>query len=167
MAVVNIQESFVYLANPGTASRATTSSLLTIPGSIEVAHHHAKLERVVEYCPGAASCRTVFHTVRHPCDWLLSRFLYPGGNRGDWFRWIKQQPNFIFNRFIGQATEYAKYENLAEDLLRLTGHTLELEWLSEHRTPGKKETSPAAYWNSELLAWAKRYFQDFKYYGYE
>ncbi len=167
MAVVNTQVGFVFLANPHTGSRATTTALLHIEGSIEVSYHHADLDKVYAACPDAANCHTVFHVVRNPLDWLVSRFHCNGGLRGTWEDWLKKRPNRpIFRRFTGQTNSFAKYENLVADVAALTGHNPPWEWEPEHRTPGKP-SHYLDYWNDDLIAWAKKRFEsDFKNYGY-
>jgi hypothetical protein len=166
MSVVNVSAGFVYLANPHTASRATTTALLALPGSEEVAHHHANLAVTIEACPNASKCSTVFQTVRDPLDWLVSRFLCNGGFRGEWKDWVKKYPPPIFRKFIGEATCYAKYENLKDDLQRLTGHKVTLRREQEHKTPGKPRNH-LDYWTDEMIAWAKKRFAtDFEAYNY-
>lgn len=163
MAVVNLSRSFVYLANPHTASRGTVTALLNVPGSVEVAHHHANFRTVLEQCPEAVQCKTVFHIVRHPLDWLVSRFLNTGGQRGEFRNWLRLQKTPIFNRFPN--TQFGKYETLVESLCRLTNYEVALEYEDEHKTPGKVDYT--WYWEQNDIDWAlKRFADDFEKYQY-
>jgi len=166
--VVNTQIGFVFLANPHTGSRATTAALMKIHGSIEVAYHHADLNKVHTAYPESASCPVVFQGVRNPLDWLVSRFHCNGGTRGKWEDWLKKRPKRpIFGRFFGQTNTFARYENLVDDVARITGHEPPWEWDNEHRTPGKPGRY-LDYWNDGSIAWAKQHFKsDFEDYGYD
>ncbi len=168
MAVVNTHIGFVYLANPHVASRATTKALLALRGSRIVANHHADLSIVTqEYPICVAACPIVFHTVRHPLDWLVSRYLCNGGKRGEWKAWLRKRPSRpIFDRFDGQTTAFIKYENLAEDLAQTVGHDISLDYESDHKTPGKHNYM--SYWEDEDIRWARqRFASDFETYHYE
>ena len=166
MAVVNWQVGFVYLANPHVASRATTSALLRLQGSVEVAHHHADLQCVIDQYPAAAACPTVLHTVRHPLDWLVSRYLCNGGERGEWSEWLRKRKPRIFNRFP-EATLFAKYERLEADLRRITGCPVTITRDRFHVTVGKPKDY-MSYWDTEDIAWAKKHFEiDFMTYNYD
>lgn len=157
----------MFLAHPHTASRATTTALLEIAGSQEVAYHHADLQRVLNYCPEAADCRHIFTVVRHPFDWLVSRFHCNGGSRGKWEDWVRKRPPMIFDRFLGQTNQFAKYESLARDLSALTGHEVTLKRERDHKTPGKPKDY-MDYWDTDLQEWGRRHFyQDFEMYFYE
>lgn len=166
MAVVNTHIGFVYLANPHVASRATTKALLTLEGSRIVANHHADLSIVTQECPEASLCPIVFHTVRHPLDWLVSRYLCNGGKRGEWKSWLRKRPSRpIFGRFDGQTTAFIKYENLAENLAQIVGHVM-LDYESDHKTPGKHNYM--AYWEDDDMKWVRqRFASDFETYHYE
>ena len=84
MALINLRLGFVFLANPHTASRATIAALKQLSNSREVVHHHATLETVYERHPEARECDRVFQIVRHPFDWLVSRYFNTGGQRDSW-----------------------------------------------------------------------------------
>ena len=169
MAVVNTEVGFVFLAHPHTASRATTTALMQIEGSQEVAYHHADLQRVINHCPDASSCETIFTIVRHPFDWLVSRFHCNGGNRGEWDKWVRKRPRrMIFDKFLGQTTTFGKFESLESDLARLTGHQVTLEVERDHVTRGKPKNHLDYWQDLELRSWALNHFaQDFEIWQYE
>ncbi len=168
LAVVNLEFSFVFLANPHTASRATTTALLKLPGSMCVANHHAQLIDVTQVCQEAKRCKTVFQTVRHPLDWLVSRYFCNGGERGEWKTWLrKRKRNSIFHRFRTEASHFATYENLEYDLLLLVGRDVTLTRIAKHKTHDKPNDYMSM-WDEEDIAWAKQYFPlDFENYGYD
>ena len=157
----------MYLANPHVASRATTTALLQIEGSIEVAHHHADLSTVLDEYPDASTCATVFQIVRHPLDWLVSRFLCNGGQRGKFVEWLRLRPNRpIYSRF--QTNCFGKYENLKSDLSRLTGHEVKLGRVRDHKTPGKVKDYMLYWRDQEDIDWALKHFaSDFEMYSYD
>lgn len=167
MAIVNTQRGFVFLANPHTASRAMATALLKIKGSVEAAHHHATLPTVIQECPAASSCSIVFQIVRHPLDWLVSRYLCNGGDRDPWKLWLrKRPPRDIFGRFYGQTTIYAKYEMLFPMVTRIIGCEIDLQYDPEHQSPGKRDNY-MSYWDREDIAWARsRFANDFERYNY-
>ena len=168
MAVVNTKHCFVYLAHPHTASRAAVRALLDIEGSREVAAHHSVLDDVIAECPAAAGYMNVFTIVRHPFDWLVSRFHCTGGNRGEWDDWLRRRPSRpLFGRFLGQVTEFGKYESLQEDLERLTQCPIHLNREREHETRGKPRDYRTC-WTEAQATWGRQRFDaDFAEWNYE
>ena len=167
MAVINLDSGWVYLANPHTASRATTAALCKLPGSIEVAPHHANLHFLHEEYPATKECQVVFHIVRHPLDWLVSRFLCTGGQKGKFRDWFKKYPAPIYRKFLKQTTDFGNYENLISDLARLTGHEVALGYDNDHKTQGKVDDY-MWYWEQSDVDFAiKRFESDFDNYGYD
>lgn len=168
MAVVNTHLGFVFLANPHTASRATETALMQLEHSLLVGHHHADLTLVKREYPNACTCKTVFETVRHPLDWLVSRYCCRGGRVIDWEPFLMmREKKRIFGRFSGQTNAFIKYETLKADLESITGQDIDLDYDPDHKSPNKP-ADYMSYWTAELVEWAKkRYPIDFERFGYE
>lgn len=165
--IINFVEKFVYLAMPHTASRAVSVALLKLNGSTMAnLPHHARLRDAQEAFAYDFRHFYVFYTVRHPGDWLVSRWLANGGKRADFPEWIRHRKEWLFGRFAGDmVSDFIRYENLEKDLKRVTRYNVKLNLDPTHVTPDKR-VDWASYWTKEDAQWAENYFLDFKMYGY-
>ncbi len=158
---------FIFLANPLTASRAIAKALLTLPDSIELHPHHARLKRVIQRIPKAADVEIVFQSVRHPLDWLVSRHMY-GPNSGVNFNvWLRRQIGPMFHKFVGDANAYVRFESLELDIYALTQHEVTIEFDPEHATLGRTRGVYSTLYTADDIKWVREVFgKEFEKFGY-
>lgn len=169
MAVVNPYHKFVFLCMPHTASRATTNALLKLEGSTrgpERLSHHAKMWQVEKWLPDIDFTNYAkFYCVRHPADWLVSRWILTGGQKKTFPQWVKCQNPHIFSKFKDCGASFIKFENIAEGVKLITGCDIDMERReSSHVTKNKGHWTD--HWDTELANWSLRYFADFKRFSY-
>ena len=167
--IINCVKSFVFLPSPHTASRAVSSVLDEMEGSESyegVLPYHSTWHDAQLYLTHLNFKKnfTVFYSVRHPGDWLVTRWMANGKTRGDFSVWIRTWPRHLFSKFRRDTELFIRYEHLEEDILRLLGETVKLERDPSHSTRDKKPWQ--TYWNKHDAEWAGAYFEDFCLYGY-
>lgn len=174
--IINTELKFVFLAMPHTASRATHAALLELRGSTAGEPdmgHHAHLRTARRRYPDLNFDEfLVFTTVRHPGDWLVTRWLSRGGVVISFSDFLRTQKAHIFGRFHDADTEqltrglqFIKYESIEDDIRRLLGVDVKLGLNPKHVT---KDKCPwLNYWNKSDARFANGYFQDFEKYQYE
>lgn len=159
---------FIYLANPQTASRAITSALAKIPGSIVLQPHHGRLQQVIQKVPEAVNVNIIFQSVRNPLDWFVSRHMM-GPDKGTIFKtWLRTRKSPVFFKFIDEANSFVRFESLEADICDLTSYKVDIEFDPTHATPGRQRHVYATQYDANDLVWVRETFaSDFERYGYE
>jgi hypothetical protein len=164
--IINTDRNFVFLAHAHTASRAVSDALAKLSGSEFVFPHHAPISLIQDKFRHVDFDKMLkFTTVRHPGDWIVTRWLCRGGRHIDFSPFIREQKRHIFYRYLGQADTVVHYENLEFEVSDLLGIPIKLDRNPEHVTKDKADWQ--SYWSREDAEWANNYFEDFTRYAYD
>jgi hypothetical protein len=148
--------------------------------------HHGELHQVYEYYErkyGYTDKNFVaWTTVRHPCDWLLSRWFKAGGKLVPYGKsssrpfkaWYKKGiqevvsgRGRIFYMHWDTITDWAKFESLEDDIERIVGKRIRLGPVDpNHVTPGREGVVWQDYWEPSMEDWFRSTVPDFERFGY-
>jgi len=178
MAMINIQQGWIFLEEPHTASRAVRAALAQVGGVSFNGNPHCTLahitlvpaEQPTSIAPDCIGDYKVIATVRNPFDWVTTKWQRSGTPRDfkfwclDFVRRRKLKPSFGLE---STADQFLYYEHLSEDLEKTFGRDLNLGYDPTHKTSGKKPWQD--YYQSEpelvktLMAYWLPYLQKYGY----
>jgi len=163
--IVNQVKKFVFLPSPHTASRAVSAALEELKGSEaykgKLPYHGTLRDAQRKFPKLDFQNFTVFYSVRHPGDWLVTKWMFHASVRGDFLIWLRQQPRQLFQR---HTDKFIRYEHLVEDIKEAIGEEVILKRNPSHSTQRKKPWQ--TYWSLVDASWAEAHFEDFNLYGY-
>lgn len=181
---IHPEKKLIYVANPTTASRATQKALLEVGGYEPPLNHHATVDELRHaYLIGnfRRADWIVFATVRDPRDWFVSRYCgaVPVRRKPSvegFQRWFPSaireylnvaRKNRLFYIHWDTTDEFMKYERLGNDLTRIVGEPVPLEWDDSHRSRNKHEMP---HWSECYTPGMEKQFRfscpDFEAFGY-
>ena len=157
MAIINTTFRYLFLAEPHCACRAIEKALLQQPGSSSVnAWVHASRTELIK--SGIDRNLFVFSIVRHPADWIVTRYHHlTGWHRQGFKAFVEyhldnelwERSVFMHGLFADQTLRYEHLHTTLNQLLaNLSAPPVQLERVGE--TPGKKPWR--SYYTPELLA---------------
>lgn len=163
--IINPIKEFMFLPAPHTASRAVSAALEELEGSEAykgILPYHGTFRDAWRHLPHLdLDDFTIFYSVRHPGDWLVTKWMFHANIRGDFSLWVRQQPRQLFRR---HDNKFIRYEHLVEDIKQVLGEDVTLKRDPSHSTLRKRPWQE--YWTTTDAAWAEAHFEDFNLYGY-
>lgn len=151
MALINTNKEWIYLLEPHTASRSTSSALRRF-GFVEVGGWHAKLQPLYEQ--GKIPDPTHYEigvTVRNPLDVLVTRWLKDRPKGLSLYDWLeKKEPVYWVRPLMGlweSATTVCWYEHLDEDLQYIfDAPDLMVDFDPSHKSREKPNRAKRPWW---------------------
>lgn len=189
MGAFSKQLKVMYVANTITASRGTIHALCRQAPDFNstMVHHHAT---VAEICAKhdldekeVRAGWTIFSTVRDPRDWMVSRYCKEVGpmmvpNVKHFRTWYIQgirgatQPHpegqrMIFYMHWDDVNNFAKYEQLEDDLTMLVGRDIKLGRDPVHKTKYKEDVPHwSEFWTPQMEEYFRSAVRDFERFRY-
>lgn len=146
MALHNIQDKWLYLMEPHTASRATVAALQQVDGS-QIGGHHARISNLTgrdrKHIRDISVYDIIACTVRNPFDVLVTRWRIGSGRNDPFHEWAwKNRDHIVVSEPLHglwkDANSWLYYEHLSSDLNYVFGQELDLGYDDNHKTDSKE-----------------------------
>lgn len=159
MALHNIQDQWIYLMEPHTASRATVSVLTKLGGSQIGSHHHSLKQltgRDRREVANLDNYDIIACTVRNPFDVLVTRWRFGPGKNDPFYEWAwdNRDHPIVADPLRGlwkEANSWIYYEHLQPDLEYVFGTEIDLGYDLNHKTDSKEHWS--TYYTDDQELW--------------
>jgi len=155
MALINVQQKWIYLFEPHTASRATDKLLREEGGASTLGHHHIDVDELTNWRREHISTKDIKEyqiicTIRNPFDVLITKWRVSPGRNGPFEKWAWDNRDHVLVatplRGLWKSAEiWCYYEDLEEDLRWVFGRRtndpknddFRLPYNQAHKTQGK------------------------------
>jgi hypothetical protein len=170
MAILNREKGYLFLSAPHCASRAISQALQLHPGSMPIGQHDTFAQLVGKH--GIQESLFKFCVIRHPLDWLVTRYLHlTSFHAGGFKKFIQHQTtdgmlDDVLFVHAKDCNRIARYETLEHDLnLIVKRFGLEIGKLpTVGATAGKRDYRE--YYDLEDVDRVRSYLKGRETYGY-